>query len=693
MSAGPTAVLSRNAGVEALDTDFTVVDVETTGLAAATERVIEVAAIRVRGGTTIDEFATLVNPCRPIDNTEYHGITSAHVADAPTWAQIAPVLQSYLSGSVMVCHNSVFDHAFLAHEFERVGVDISGVPTLCTLVSSRAQLDLWGYKLRTVVGRVTGVWPDYEHTALDDARTTVRLLNGLLVDGAHPLRLAAPAPVSWSHVTVPTVLAKHRVAAVQRDLVHLVHQLPITSREQIVNGPALDHYRAVLNRAMEDRKIDLDEAEELAESIRFGGLTRDAVEGVHRELLDQHRSEAHADGIVTWDEATSLSKIARLVGMPEYVAEEEHLGRQDKATRQALVDWRVVGVGLDDDVAEVLDLAADHAASTGTSITARTSVVVVSDADRELPRVRRAENLGKLVMSPPEARRYLLDVVGAAVPAEKANQPSARREPVVRWEEHWRPYELRAEDCVGWFHEEARARALKRARPSASSMAPRTVPARTIEIETEADEEHLEPHLMIVHEAAQSAVRPSDSITVASDELDTAAVAQVAAEVVVPSVPDSVVFDEHTPSLEAPGQGPLAQPHLDLAAPESIVTATSAHPPVAAVASAERGGLPKSPKVSGPQQGADPWPRAEAPHVRVATTMLTPRADQRPVGVALVSLGAISFAFATLMSLALIAAIAQGKVLAAIVLVLAVVLGAYIGWKLVCAGRGRYRSS
>ena len=481
MSIGPIAVLSRHDGITAENAVFTVVDVETTGLHANSDRVIEIAAIRVQGTEIVDEYATLVNPGRPIKNTEFHGITSAHVADAPTWRQLAPVLQSYLSDSVMVCHNAVFDSAFLSHEFGRVGVDTSMIPTLCTLVSARAQLDLWGYKLRSVVGRVTGIWPDFEHTALDDARTTARLLIGLLTHGPEPLRLLAPPPMNWGELASASVTARHRVTAVQRDLVHLVKQLPITNREQFVDGTALDHYRATLDRTMADRRVDLEEAEELARCIRSGGLTRDAVESVHRELLDCHRAEAHADGLVTWNEASSLSKIARLVGMPEYVAEEEQLGRQDKATRQALIDWRVVGVGLDDDVAEVLDFAADYSASTGTSITARTSLVVVSDRDRTLPRVRRAEDSGMVIMNPSEARSYLLEAVRAAVPAQEIGEARERREPIVRWEEHWRPYELLAEDCVGWFHEDARARALQRARPAGDSTLPSSLPARSIE--------------------------------------------------------------------------------------------------------------------------------------------------------------------------------------------------------------------
>jgi DNA polymerase-3 subunit epsilon len=72
--------LSRHRGSDVAGVDFVVVDVETTGCKAVSNRVIEVAAVRIRNGEVIDEFATLVDPDREVCNTEYHGITTADVA-------------------------------------------------------------------------------------------------------------------------------------------------------------------------------------------------------------------------------------------------------------------------------------------------------------------------------------------------------------------------------------------------------------------------------------------------------------------------------------------------------------------------------------------------------------------------------------------------------------------------------------
>ncbi len=298
--------MSRHRGSDVAGVDFVAVDVETTGRHGDFgDRVIEVAAVRIRDGEVIDEFATLVNPGQEIDNTEIHGITTADVRGAPTFKKIARTLLSYLSGTVMVSHKAKFDHKFLSHEFNRVEIDIREIPTLCTLLAARSQLDLSVYKLPKVMEQVIGIPPDYEHTALDDARTTGRLLCGFLHDAPERLRLSTPKPIDWDpRPTLGGVSTRHRVIAADGlDLVHLVKQLPITYARQPVNADFAS-YEVALHQAMNDRKIDL----ELGELIRCDGLVRAAVEQIRRELLEHHRLDVHAHRKFTWQEVYALYK-------------------------------------------------------------------------------------------------------------------------------------------------------------------------------------------------------------------------------------------------------------------------------------------------------------------------------------------------------------------------------------------------
>ncbi len=57
--------------------DFTAIDIETTGLNPKTERIIEVGAVRVRDGKITDQFESLLNPGRKLEEkiVELTGIT------------------------------------------------------------------------------------------------------------------------------------------------------------------------------------------------------------------------------------------------------------------------------------------------------------------------------------------------------------------------------------------------------------------------------------------------------------------------------------------------------------------------------------------------------------------------------------------------------------------------------------------
>jgi DNA polymerase III epsilon subunit family exonuclease len=344
VSAGIKWAELSHLGSDVAGVDFVVIDVETTGCHPVSDRVVEVAAVRVRDGEVIDEFATLVNPDRAIPNTEIHWITTADVEGAPTWAQVAPTLLSYLSGAVMVCHKAVFDHPFLLREFDRVKIDIGAIPTLCTL---RTAESLWGKghnDLNSLVKRLTGHQPnpDLAHTALGDARTTERLLRWFLHDAPEPLRrLWAPPTLVWPARPTPGgVSTRNRVIAGGPDSVQLVEQLPITCTHPVA-AVALASYELALQRAMDDRKIDLEETPELDELIRCNELTRTTVERVCRKLLERHWLDVHDDGNVTWQEANALSKMALLVGLPKQVAAEE-LGHQDKVPfyrREPILRW------------------------------------------------------------------------------------------------------------------------------------------------------------------------------------------------------------------------------------------------------------------------------------------------------------------------------------------------------------------
>src|SRR5512134_1746588 len=97
-------------GVAVGEVSVAVVDIETTGLHAGADRVVEMSVVRVDpGGQPVLAVNTLVNPRRPVAATEIHGITDDDVADAPTFADIAGDVAGAISDAVLMAYNVYFD--------------------------------------------------------------------------------------------------------------------------------------------------------------------------------------------------------------------------------------------------------------------------------------------------------------------------------------------------------------------------------------------------------------------------------------------------------------------------------------------------------------------------------------------------------------------------------------------------------
>jgi len=103
-----------------------ILDLETTGVNIASDRIVEFSALKVspEGGK---EWLTLrLNPGIPIspEATRIHGITDAAVANEPHFKDVAKRIASFLEGSDLAGFNSMkFDIPILCEEFLRVNVD------------------------------------------------------------------------------------------------------------------------------------------------------------------------------------------------------------------------------------------------------------------------------------------------------------------------------------------------------------------------------------------------------------------------------------------------------------------------------------------------------------------------------------------------------------------------------------------
>ncbi|MFO1436192.1 MAG: DUF294 nucleotidyltransferase-like domain-containing protein [Gammaproteobacteria bacterium] len=101
-------------------------DTETTGLNVASDRIVSIGALRVRGGQVLHEqfYTQLVRPDIPIptSSTTIHGIDDAMVQASPVIADVLPGLTAFCADCVIIGHNTAFDLAVLRHESERCDV-------------------------------------------------------------------------------------------------------------------------------------------------------------------------------------------------------------------------------------------------------------------------------------------------------------------------------------------------------------------------------------------------------------------------------------------------------------------------------------------------------------------------------------------------------------------------------------------
>src|ERR1700733_7470604 len=95
-----------------LGAHFAVVDVETTGLAPAGTRMVEIAIIEMdRSGRLIDEFCTLlaIPGEGPLGAEFIHRISRPMPASAPRFEDVAHTICERLSGRIIVGHVVAFD--------------------------------------------------------------------------------------------------------------------------------------------------------------------------------------------------------------------------------------------------------------------------------------------------------------------------------------------------------------------------------------------------------------------------------------------------------------------------------------------------------------------------------------------------------------------------------------------------------
>ena len=168
------------------DSTYVVFDVETTGLSAVYDTIIELAAVKVKNGEIIDKFESFANPHHPLSATiiDLTGITDDMLTDAPEVDTVLKNFKEWAEDGILVAHNASFDMGFLNVGYKKIGFEKADNPVIDTLELGRFLYpDMKNHRLNTLCKKFD-IELTQHHRAIYDTEATAHLLIKMLKDAA-----------------------------------------------------------------------------------------------------------------------------------------------------------------------------------------------------------------------------------------------------------------------------------------------------------------------------------------------------------------------------------------------------------------------------------------------------------------------------------------------------------------------------
>ena len=160
-------------------TPLAILDIEATGLNITSDRIVEIAIIKVLPSGEQEEFTRRVNPQIPIpaEVTAIHGISDEDVKNEPSFKDILPELEEFLGDADFAGYNSnKFDLPLLAEELLRAESKID--------LSARKHVDVQNIFHKMEQRTLIAAYKFYcdknlenAHTAMADAKATWEVLD------------------------------------------------------------------------------------------------------------------------------------------------------------------------------------------------------------------------------------------------------------------------------------------------------------------------------------------------------------------------------------------------------------------------------------------------------------------------------------------------------------------------------------
>ena len=173
--------------------NIVVLDIETTGIKANTDKIIELYMLKVYNNEVVEEYHSKFNPEIeiPLFISNLTGIYQWHVNSSPTIDQEIENIKTFIGDSVVIGHNLKFDLSFLNYDLINNGFENIANKNIDTLKLSRALLrnKVRNHKLSTL-SRYFKTINKNDHNAKADVLTTYEVFNNL----ASCLLYTSPSP-------------------------------------------------------------------------------------------------------------------------------------------------------------------------------------------------------------------------------------------------------------------------------------------------------------------------------------------------------------------------------------------------------------------------------------------------------------------------------------------------------------------
>lgn len=166
------------------DETYVVFDVETTGLSAVYDKVIQLAAVKMKDGEIIDRFNEFANPRHKLSafTIELTGITDEMVENAPDPEVVIDKFRDWVGDAILVAHNASFDMSFLNAGYKKLGYEYVTNPVIDTLELARFLYpEMKNHRLNTLAKKFN-VSLEHHHRADYDAEATGYIFMRLLRD-------------------------------------------------------------------------------------------------------------------------------------------------------------------------------------------------------------------------------------------------------------------------------------------------------------------------------------------------------------------------------------------------------------------------------------------------------------------------------------------------------------------------------